>query len=140
VRKGKYRDTLAEEAARQLAETTRYIPPQPKDPSLALRAAEYAAVRLNTAAVLREDALLRKKQEEESALIRRYESELRDDSEFYEWQAKMRQADEMKRLEEVTLPAHALFCGCTMWFCECIDGDVGMRGCECRAQNQDSSC
>ncbi len=32
---------------------------------------------------------------------RTYESELRDDSEFFEWQAKMRERDERKRLEEV---------------------------------------
>lgn len=101
VRKGKYKGALAEEREKEIEEMTKYIPAQPTDPSLALKAANAASVKLNTAAVLREDALLKKKQEEEAALIKKYESELRDDSEFYEWQARMRERDERKRLEDV---------------------------------------
>eukprot|EP00288_Rhodomonas_lens_P017115 CAMPEP_0177698456 /NCGR_PEP_ID=MMETSP0484_2-20121128/5051_1 /TAXON_ID=354590 /ORGANISM="Rhodomonas lens, Strain RHODO" /LENGTH=780 /DNA_ID=CAMNT_0019209551 /DNA_START=35 /DNA_END=2374 /DNA_ORIENTATION=+ len=101
VRAHKFRDNLVEEAEKQLEEATRYLPPQASDPKAALKAAEGASVRLNAAAVLREGALLQKKQREEASIINKYESELRDDSEFYEWQAKMRDRDQRTRLEEV---------------------------------------
>mmetsp|Transcript_16354 Transcript_16354/g.37349 ORF Transcript_16354/g.37349 Transcript_16354/m.37349 type:complete len:809 (-) Transcript_16354:65-2491(-) len=101
VRAGKYKDALAQEHERLLEEQTRFIPPQPTNPQPALKAAESSSIRLNTAAVLREDALFRKKQQEEAALIKKYESELRDDSEYYEWQARMRQEDELRRLQEI---------------------------------------
>ncbi|EQC37839.1 hypothetical protein SDRG_04862 [Saprolegnia diclina VS20] len=66
-----------------------------------------APVKLNTAAILREDALYKKKQEKEAKILQAYESDLRDASEFYRWQSDMIKKDdedhrrqvEMRRLE-----------------------------------------
>ncbi|KAJ1460387.1 hypothetical protein M885DRAFT_477920 [Pelagophyceae sp. CCMP2097] len=61
-----------------------------------------AAVKLNTAAILREDALFRAKQAKEAAKIEAYESELRDSTEFVRWQNKMRDRDAQVRLEQIS--------------------------------------
>lgn len=55
------------------------------------------AVKLNAAAILREDALLKKKKEKEAQLLRAYESELRDPMEFYRWQAQAQAQDEREK-------------------------------------------
>jgi hypothetical protein len=70
--------------------------PLPKPPTT-----ESAPIKLNTAAILREDTMYRKKQEKEAAMIKRYESELRDGSEFEAWQRRMEDADEEERLKEI---------------------------------------
>ena len=44
---------------------------------------------MNMTTILREDTLYKKKQEQEASLINSYEANLRDSSEFYDWQTKM---------------------------------------------------
>lgn len=88
---------LMEAARREFEEQHRYRPvqsrPAPPPPE--------AEVRLNAAAILREDAVYRKKQEEEAAALLAYEQELRDTSEFERWRAEMLAKDERERMEEV---------------------------------------
>lgn len=58
-------------------------------------------VKLNTAAILREDALYKKKQAKDAQLIRAYETELRDPMDFYRWQSDMMAQDQHERKAEV---------------------------------------
>merc|ERR1719453_1230040 len=60
-----------------------------------------AQVAMNTGAILREDSLLMKKQEKEYAILKEYESDLRDCSAFYEWQFEMRKKDQLEELARV---------------------------------------
>lgn len=57
-----------------------------------------AEVRINAAAILREDAVLRRRQREEAAMMRRYEAELRDEAEHAAWRARVKAEDERARL------------------------------------------
>jgi hypothetical protein len=53
------------------------------------------------AAILREDALYKKKQALEAKVIQAYESDLRDASEFYRWQSDMIKKDDEDRRAQV---------------------------------------
>merc|ERR1712060_278565 len=56
---------------------------------------EEAIVRQNAASVLREDALLRKKQQKEAQILKRYEEDLHDESEFQAWKQKVKLQDDL---------------------------------------------
>eukprot|EP01083_Nonionella_stella_P098389 276642_1 len=58
-------------------------------------------VRLNTATILREDAVFRRRQEIEVDLIKEYESSLHDSAEFDEWQERVKSQDEAQRIQEI---------------------------------------
>ena len=70
-----------------------------------LPAGSAADVRFTTAALLREDAVFKKRQEEEARELRAFEAELRDASGFEAWRAETRARDEAVR-EEAALARH----------------------------------
>jgi outer membrane protein OmpA-like peptidoglycan-associated protein len=57
-------------------------------------------VKLNAAAILREDAALTAKHAKEAAVIRAFEGNLRDTTEYFAWQEEMRRQDEQAKLDE----------------------------------------
>lgn len=58
-------------------------------------------VKVNASAILREDAIYRKQQAKDVQLLKAYEEELRDPTEFYLWQKEMRERDYVEKLEKV---------------------------------------
>lgn len=62
-----------------------------------------AEFRDNTAAILREDSLYRKQQAKDAQILRNYEEELRDPTEYFLWQKEMKDRDETEKLKHVAL-------------------------------------
>jgi hypothetical protein len=62
-----------------------------------------AKVKLNTAAILREDSLFKKQQEKDYNLLKNYEEELRDCTEYYSWQGAMKERDEEVKVKGVLM-------------------------------------
>lgn len=57
----------------------------------------------NAATILKEDSLYRKQQQKDAQILRNYEEELRDPTEYYLWQKDMRERDEIEKLKHVAL-------------------------------------
>lgn len=62
-----------------------------------------AKVRLNASTILREDALYRKQQAKDAAMLQNYVEELRDPVEYFTWQAEMKENDAEVKLKQVQL-------------------------------------
>lgn len=60
-----------------------------------------AEVKLNAAAILREEYLLAKKTAEEEKKLKSYEVDLHNSGEFDRWQKEMKEKDKIERLEEM---------------------------------------
>ena len=84
------------EVESELARVATFKPP-PSKPAPKFANQPKREVKLNAAAILREDALYKKKQLEEAKMIEKFETELRDDSEFTRWQSQMKAADDEAR-------------------------------------------
>lgn len=67
-----------------------------------------AKVRLNASAIYREDALFRKQQAKDAKLLKQYEEELRDQTEFLIWQKDMKGKDKANQLELIAQRKEAI--------------------------------
>ena len=65
-------------------------------------------MRLNASAIYREDALFRKQQAKDAKLLKQYEEELRDQTEFLIWQKEMREKDRAAQIEVVVQRKEAI--------------------------------
>ncbi len=91
------RREIEEERERELKFNSSYYHPPP------IFSRTDAEFRDNTATILREDSLYRKQQAKDAQILRNYEEELRDPTEYYLWQKDMRERDEEEKLKHVAL-------------------------------------
>jgi hypothetical protein len=69
-----------------------------------------AQIKYTASSILREDALYKKKQAKEAAALQKYETELRDSTDYFRWRAegeKIDEAKKLKRVEQVRLEVEA---------------------------------
>jgi hypothetical protein len=86
----------AELEAKELAATQAVFKPRPAPQVRSVKSA-----RSTTAAILREDLLYKRRQEEEKAALAKFESELRDEADFHAWQLRMEALDNLAKEKEV---------------------------------------
>ena len=67
-----------------------------------------AKVRLNASAIYREDALFRKQQAKDAKLLKQYEEELHDQTEFLIWQKEMKEKDKAHQIEVIVQRKEAI--------------------------------
>ena len=91
-------DKLRAEIEQQRQEEMAPLPPTRPPPELPKGGAN---VRLNATAILREDAVLTAKANKEAEIIKAYEGNLRDTSDYYAWREAELQKDEEARLFHV---------------------------------------
>eukprot|EP00002_Diphylleia_rotans_P033114 TRINITY_DN7011_c0_g1_i12.p1 TRINITY_DN7011_c0_g1~~TRINITY_DN7011_c0_g1_i12.p1 ORF type:complete len:758 (-),score=191.79 TRINITY_DN7011_c0_g1_i12:49-2322(-) len=94
------RPTNAEKIRAQV-EAARMKEMQPERRKIVSSPSEPPTVRLNAAAILREDARYKKRLEEEARIILDYERHLRDTSAFSKWKSEMQTLDDEKRAAEI---------------------------------------
>jgi hypothetical protein len=88
---------LEQQFSEQLAFDSSFVNPVPDFDK------KEAKVKLNAAAILREDALYKKQQEKDFNLLKNYEVELRDATEYYGWQREMKHRDHEVKLQQVVM-------------------------------------
>mmetsp|Transcript_9347 Transcript_9347/g.13912 ORF Transcript_9347/g.13912 Transcript_9347/m.13912 type:complete len:470 (+) Transcript_9347:1264-2673(+) len=62
-----------------------------------------AEVKLNAAAILREEARLKKEEEAERKRLESFMIDMRDDSQYEKWRSEMRAKDELERMEQLQM-------------------------------------
>ncbi len=62
-----------------------------------------AQIKFTASSILREDYMYKQKQKKEAAALEKYETELRDSTEYYRWKAEGEKIDEEKKLERVEM-------------------------------------
>ena len=97
-------DAVREEVEQQLAETMATRPVRHKVPNFNVD----CPVRMNTASILREDALFQKEQQSQAQLLREFEFGLRDSTEFDEWKEQELLHEELDRVRMIQDRKHEM--------------------------------
>ena len=90
------RREVEEERMKEVQFNTKFVNPVPDFSKIP------AKVRLNAAAIYREDALFRKQQIKDAEILKKYEEELRDPTEFLIWQKEMKNKDKETQLNLIS--------------------------------------
>ena len=91
----KVKERISEEEKKMLKFDMKYAKQMPDFDNIE------APVKINTAAIMREGHLLKKKQDIEGKILKDFEMNMRDGSEFNRWFSEMNEKDEIERLEHM---------------------------------------